>query len=310
MINFTNFAQSRMTADITSVGTTLTVQDGDLFPSSDFHIVVETEIMYVSSRSGNNLTVIRARQGTTATAHNIGAKVTQSVSRDDLKSFQTIVNSINNRPVASILGRRFVGTTTPIESVDNGTTWKSRIFGHLINEYADTDFVWLNQGSATLTTTYGYPTIVLPTGSGVNIRGRYKSVPTAPYTVSALIDFPNLTGNQIGGLFWRASATGSITMFGLAQDGQLYISKYTNATTFSANYTPTFIVKPISRPIWLAIEDDTSNRKFHYSIDGINWITVFSIGGTDFHTPDQFGYGMSCDHGFGNYFNLYSLLSS
>lgn len=61
---------------ISSSGTTLTVADGSIFPGTfNYRIGVDNEIMLVTAKSGNDLTVTRGEEGTTAQAHSVGVVV-------------------------------------------------------------------------------------------------------------------------------------------------------------------------------------------------------------------------------------------
>lgn len=72
-----NNAESLLAADITAAATSLTVTTGDgaKFPTSNFPVSIDDEIMLCSSRTGDVLTVTRAQEGTTAAAHVAGVAV-------------------------------------------------------------------------------------------------------------------------------------------------------------------------------------------------------------------------------------------
>lgn len=65
-----------MSAGLDHAATTLTVASGAVFPATgNFRVWVDQEIMLCTARSGNDLTVTRGQEGTTATAHANGATV-------------------------------------------------------------------------------------------------------------------------------------------------------------------------------------------------------------------------------------------
>jgi hypothetical protein len=76
-------------------------------------------------------------------------------------------------------------------------------------------------------------------------------------------------------------------------DGSLHMGsrKYTNATTYSADYA---LISAISRVsplvLWLRIADNGTNRICSFSMDGENFIDFHSIGRTDFLTADEVGF--------------------
>jgi hypothetical protein len=80
----TNFARSTvnsgaMTAGSPANGATFTVVDGSAFPASNFYVVIDLEIILISSRSTNTFTVHattgRGQRGTSAASHSNGAQV-------------------------------------------------------------------------------------------------------------------------------------------------------------------------------------------------------------------------------------------
>ena len=87
--NFANFAKTTLPAPgITDTDLTIPVSSGDDFPSSNFHVVLNSsetgpEIIFVTSRSGNDLTVAglsdRGKFGTSRTDHPQDATVVHGV---------------------------------------------------------------------------------------------------------------------------------------------------------------------------------------------------------------------------------------
>jgi len=71
-----NFGETLLNEELTDIDTTVTVLDGSVFPTGgNFRIVVDSEIMLVTARSSNDLTVTRGVESTTAVAHGTGANV-------------------------------------------------------------------------------------------------------------------------------------------------------------------------------------------------------------------------------------------
>src|SRR5262249_31447519 len=69
--------RTKLDAAIDATATTLTAADGSIFPTANFQIVVDNELILVGSRSGNTLSgLTRGFGGTTAAAHAKDAPVT------------------------------------------------------------------------------------------------------------------------------------------------------------------------------------------------------------------------------------------
>jgi len=97
-----NNASGVLEGDITDVATTVVLEAGDgaNFPSTyNYHITIDDEIMAVTNRSTDTLTVIRAQEGTAAVAHYDGADVRLNITAKALSDLNTAVNAIENGTV-------------------------------------------------------------------------------------------------------------------------------------------------------------------------------------------------------------------
>lgn len=81
--NFVNFATSNLSAAITSttaLSFSVTTSQGAFFPSSNFLVTIDTEVMLIASRTADTFTVgTRGFDGTIAATHNNGAVVQLSI---------------------------------------------------------------------------------------------------------------------------------------------------------------------------------------------------------------------------------------
>jgi hypothetical protein len=83
---FKNNASTTLNGAINNSVTSVTVTDGSVFPSTgNFRVLVDTEIMHVTARSTNTLTVNRGVESTTAASHSNLAVITHIVTEDGLK---------------------------------------------------------------------------------------------------------------------------------------------------------------------------------------------------------------------------------
>jgi len=95
-VKFSNNGKTTLSSGITTSATSLTVVDGSLFPaitgSESFFLTLEdisgnVEIVKVTARSGNSLTVTRAQESTTARAFSAGDKAENRLTAAGLNSF-------------------------------------------------------------------------------------------------------------------------------------------------------------------------------------------------------------------------------
>lgn len=153
---------------------------------------------------------------------------------------------------------------------------------------------WDNQGGASETQTAS--TIFLAgAGSGSTLRIRYRTAPSAPYTITALIGLWTYPSTAGPGICFREGSSGKVHAFRFQTTSALIISdKWTTATTFSANYTTdnTFAINQglLAPYVWLRIADNNTNRVCSISLDGITFVQIDSQTRTDFLTADQVGW--------------------
>ena len=158
---------------------------------------------------------------------------------------------------------------------------------------------WVNQGSATLTDT-GDLTLFCPAVNADNLRGRVYTAPSLNYTIDVIMipAFKPATDTFAAYIGW-SNGTAFVT-FGIGNTNAsggpyMEVIKWTNSTTFSAAYAGSTSAEPfirwVTKPIYLRIQEDGSNRTCSYSFDeGRNYIQFHQVGRTDFLTATQVGF--------------------
>lgn len=174
---------------------------------------------------------------------------------------------------------------------------------------------WVNQGTASIDTTPGAHTISAPATAPNNLRLRTRTAAATPYTITAAMLLDRYAVNYTySGVFFRDSASGKLHTFGwqtntaLSGVGFYRSAKFTNATTFSADYSHSLYHCPNHGAVmFLRIADDGTNRICSVSHDGYTWIAIHSVGRTDFLTADEIGFFVSPQNlTFGHYVTLLS----
>src|SRR3569623_546687 len=85
---FANAASTTLAATITSTDTMISVADGSAFPSEgNFRLLVDSEWVLATARSGNTLTVERAIEGSTAADHVSGVTVAQILTLGGIQQY-------------------------------------------------------------------------------------------------------------------------------------------------------------------------------------------------------------------------------
>lgn len=156
------------------------------------------------------------------------------------------------------------------------------------------DFTWVNQdGVGTAVTTYGGIHISSPANAAIEYRMLKKAAPSTPYTITAMMIGAIAVGqNYCGfGIGWRQSGDGKLVLALIRNntsqtlDSEVMVMKCADEHTDIAIYTQHGFV--ISGTVFLRLVDDGTDRKVEYGWDGHNFITLHSVGRTDFMTADE-----------------------
>lgn len=294
-----NFVQTTLSSPITLGATAITVTDGSKMPSSgNFRLNIGGEIVLVTARSGNNLTVVRGQESTTAVAHDVTDNVSLVLSAGSLN--QLFADNITadvaaNRPASERAGKLYFATDAPVVFRDNGTTWDAwgPVYS-LTPPPSVSSLNWVNQGTATAVDQNGGIYMTAPALAGHNIRMLVESAPSAPYnfTVGFLpLLYPTASANA--GVIFRDSSSGKLNRWITYYSGgnlKLYAGYHTDPQTPAGSFVDTPVPLGMNNIIWLRIRDDgTTNRIYSYSVDGNNFLTMYTESRTNNFTANQIG---------------------
>lgn len=237
--------------------------------------------------SDTAVTIIRVTNG--KLTDNGAGDVTLDLSGGGGGGDSTRTGAAASRPAASNDGDLYLPNDAPILFRDTGSAYAAWGPLYPLTLPVDGDFAWVNQDTATLTD-HG-ALLLKPNGSaGFNLRA--KTAPSTPYTVTAaFLVNPASATVSIG---FRQSSDGKLAilrMIGATGGWNWRSSKYTNPTTFSADYSTTSITGQLLSLVWFQIADNGTNRIIRYSNDGQHWTDHHSVGRTDFLTADQVVWG-------------------
>lgn len=275
-----NNTQSVLDGTITSVATSLTLTDGSGFPSEgDFRLLIEEELLLATARSSNVLTVERGIEGTTPAEHISGKIVRVIVTEGALEQFWSDFDPF------------YVPNATP----------PSRIFDASGDVIGHAGFTWYNQGTATVEDLAdGSILLTTPAGADNQLRGKWMAAPSTPYVLTVAVaglwlqsalDYPQcgITVENSGDgklvcivLHWR------VGMFPAIQ-----IMKLNSYTSFDSSFlSPTEAAMP-SELAWLRFADNGTNHTFSISLDGVNWLQIYTGSRTLWlsNGGDRIGFG-------------------
>jgi hypothetical protein len=153
-----------------------------------------------------------------------------------------------------------------------------------------TGWSWVNQGAATVDTTYGVIHQTYPAVAINQLRLRVRTMPSPPWSMTAAIVNNYVIGaTRVSALALRDSAVGNIITWGLYDD-DLKVIRWTSPTVAAA--TSWAGGGRFGEPLWLKIVDDSTNFTYYWSLNGLDWVQVLQEGRTAYlATPDQIGWG-------------------
>ena len=162
---------------------------------------------------------------------------------------------------------------------------------------------WVNQSTATLSTTYGYDALTVPTSHAGGQAVRATAAPTAGASAARVFAIraaaPRKTGSTTNSPGWMIGfkETASTTndklhaLYCLFTNGTdsnnviCYIRRMQNASTYGGSDDVTALqLFPTSVVNYVKIQDDATNLLFSISADGKNWSQVGSVGRTAYIT--------------------------
>lgn len=274
-------APTTLNSTISASATAIAVGDGTLFPSEgDFRVLIDSEVLLITARSGNVLTAIRGQDNTTAASHNGGTAVNAILTQEGLDAyFNQVLGHSSSRQAARLLDK-------------NGATLTS------------SDFTFDNQGSAAMDDVSD-GSIALRSDdtdiSGARLHVVWKSAPSAPWKVTACFQFGlgcayvPLGSGTTAGLLCRENSTGEFIITTMHGGNDYGANRWTSPTVFSAAVAGVLTPDSDSPLFWCQIEDNNTNLFWRVSHDGINFHEIATEGRTAFMAggPDNLGFALS-----------------
>jgi hypothetical protein len=257
-----------------------------------------------------------ALKNTWATAESFTATAANDVANEILGINASGVYA--SLPAAGHPGRLYVCTDVDLILRDNGTTWDIVHLGSgggIATTPPSSSWTTTTLGSATIAADRDGRLNTCPSAAGDNWRIEYRTLsPTSNYTFTAYLESAQYHSNFAkAAIILRNSTSGNFVIFGHSYDSGSYggygiqTVKYSSPTVGIAIYNSQSIAQlPYGLPKWLRIRDDGTNRIFEFSDNGLNWMLHYSVGRTDYITPDQIGWGVNNSSGQTNYARLRS----
>lgn len=134
------------------------------------------------------------------------------------------------------------------------------------------------------------------------VKGYERALPGATFNVTIGLMAVHFVEPWLGyGIYLRDHVGGGIVAIGISipaanRPASVDVAKYTNPTTFSANYGIGGQIA-LGVPKFLRFTIDGGNRVAQISADGQNWLTIQTIADNDFVVPTRWGWFVNAQHG-------------
>lgn len=188
-------------------------------------------------------------------------------------------------------------TNVSLERFDS--TWQSWGPIYALHDPLALSWSWINQGGASVDVSNGGIYILAPASASQSIRARVKAQPTAPYVID-IAWLPLIYPADYGlvSLGWRESGSGKLShiRYGWVSGvWQFAFIHSTGATTDAAAVAS--ITFGRSAPLFVRLQDDSTNHKVFISEDGQHWLLLYSESRTAYLTADQVFFGADSRNG-------------
>jgi len=278
---------------INDVVTSVVVADGSIFPADGNYVIrCEDELMRVTARSTNTLTVTRGYAGSTAVSHTTGVDVWQTVEKDALLAY--IAEQGHSRMISQSDGQKHRILDT------DGVT------------LATADFTVVSTGTSEDDLSWGGMRQVPAPISGIRTQPMVKTQPSTPYTLTAHVatDTPADygTSSNLFGICLRESSTGRMFLTWARPGDRIQTNRMTDASTFSTALGQIDFFRRLDA--WFRITNDGVDMNASVSFDGVNFLQIATDTVGTYLTPNQVGWFGANRSGTGHWFLCNSFLES
>ena len=102
--NFANLSSTKLTNPMLIGDSSLQVESSASFPSSNFRIIIDTELIFVETVTGTTWSILRGQEGTTPAEHKIGDYITQVLTVQGLTNFISQTKQEDKNLLAHLAG--------------------------------------------------------------------------------------------------------------------------------------------------------------------------------------------------------------
>jgi hypothetical protein len=167
-------------------------------------------------------------------------------------------------------------------------------------------WTWFNQGSAVVTQGDALVTLLSPSATGTNIRGRLRgNYPSGTTTLIVVLrPWSQIAGSNTNlgvagvtisdGTKHKIFVAANFNFNTAAPPQSIWVGRYNTATSASSATVVDSLDIASNTTVWLKMVDDGVNQTFSYSFDGQGYVQVLQESRTAFLTPSDIGICITC----------------
>ena len=287
-----NAADTTLNGAINASTTSVVVTDGSIYPSEgDYWITIEDEILKVTARSTNTLTVVRGQDGTTGASHSDGSTVSAIITETNLINYigESVSWNRHGNVQSEWAGRfRILDDTGAILGISDFTR----------NGPSTAQVAENPDGSCT----------IQPNAIGiVSMQLMERAQPSTPYTVTCHMLMTNPTtvgtsGNYVA-LGLKESTDDDYIVILSRTLGNIAWSTWTSKSAFNATINPIEWFGG-ANDIWMRITNDGTTMEAFVSNNGRNWTSLGTQAVGTFLNPTHVEWGGQSRNKTGHDFTL------
>lgn len=285
---YTNAEETTLNGAINNSVTSIVVTDGSTFPTNNFRIKIEDEIIFVTSRSTNTLTVIRGAEGTTGVSHADTLPVNHVITAGALDAFKANILAIMGFGRRPSTGNTY-GDEFDNESFSGWTAVNSGSAPLFTVIEQDKQLSLLHPGGGAAGQFLSY---MKDTGGSLSIGNRIE-VCFSQFCLAT--GYPQFTLWMADGMTYNA---GNQAGFAFSPHEDTFASRgatgYNSQSTFVSSGGGVDASLPTDINMHMSMEWRGSNTyHMEMSLDGIQWIRVFTSAAPLAFTPRYIGFGFT-----------------
>lgn len=293
---FPNLAIGFLNGLLSSAAVTASLRSGFTLPTvGNYMAKIDSELIQVTGISGSTATIARGQEGSTAASHVDGSTMFALITQGSLGRLcgqmhnGTLATQRPNLNFVDADGRQWSLADDPSNNACDLSVGNPNI----VTPPKAASWTWENQDTSSSVDLPAGGVSLLSKPNGAECNCLVQTIGSPPYTITAAL----LTGRGIvsfarNGIILYNSTSGKAVSWGWIGTNQMDVSQWPSLTNLSPSqqYRNSDSCIVVSDLEWWRIQDDGTNRKYYWSLDGTAWIQFYSEATATYISPSHAGF--------------------